>query len=136
MTKKESDNKKMSKHEVAFGLYYGQPQKLVEAFPLMLELAEEGDIVAQAHVGRMYYYGYGVERDPKKGFDWCVKAAEQGNIVAKYELRSFSYDNHLSPKDKKTARKWGNDASQNHPVDESVCNRCGNVNGARCRACM
>ncbi len=48
--------------------------------------AKNGDIEAMAQLGRMYYYGQGVERDLRKGRDLMEYAAEQGSASAAYTL--------------------------------------------------
>lgn len=40
-----------------------------------LKEAKNGDVSMQVLVGQMYYSGYGVPRDPKKGRIWITRAA-------------------------------------------------------------
>lgn len=50
-----------------------------EAFPLLLEAAEDGDAEAQVYVGRSYTYGHGVEKDDDEAFRWFQAASDQGH---------------------------------------------------------
>lgn len=40
----------------------------------------------QYRIGRMYYDGYGTERDLKEAFDWLKKSAEGGNHLSEYMI--------------------------------------------------
>lgn len=51
-----------------------------------LELAQEGWRTAQFHLGRAYFYGYGVSKSKKNAAEWYIKSAEQGYSFAKVEL--------------------------------------------------
>ena len=57
-----------------------------EALPIVKQLAEEGNAVAQSYLGRMYIKGIGVEKDDMKAVEWFRKAAEQGNAYAQRNL--------------------------------------------------
>src|SRR2546430_63111 len=46
------------------------------------ESAEKGYSDAQVNLGSSYYYGHGVEKDPKKAIYWYQKAAINGNADA------------------------------------------------------
>lgn len=48
--------------------------------------AENGDAEAIAQLGRMYYYGQGVERNLRKGLDLMEEAAEKGSDSSAYTL--------------------------------------------------
>ena len=56
------------------------------AFQIFLELAGQGDALAQAHLGYMYQVGEGVKRDLTQSVRWYRHAAEQGNRDAQYNL--------------------------------------------------
>ncbi len=56
------------------------------AFTEFSSLAENGDPMAQAHLGFMYYTGEGVAQDMKTAVTWYRKAARQGNRDAQYNL--------------------------------------------------
>ena len=49
-------------------------------------MAEAGDQYAQAHLGLMYQYGYGVDKNYSTAVEWYRKAAEQGHAGAQYYL--------------------------------------------------
>ena len=52
----------------------------------LLPLAEEGDPLAQAALGVMYYHGQGIGQDFKEAVKWLQLAAKQGNVEAQYNL--------------------------------------------------
>ncbi len=54
--------------------------------------AEQGDVITQTRLGRMYYWGQGVERDYKEAFNWYRKSAEQGNAKAQHMLAEMYYE--------------------------------------------
>ena len=49
-------------------------------------LAEQGDAVAQAHLGLMYAKGEGVPEDDQGSSEWYRLAAEQGDAEAQFGL--------------------------------------------------
>lgn len=49
-------------------------------------IAKEGNKYAQGALGRMYYYGDGVQKDLKTALKWTTSAAEQGEINAQNHL--------------------------------------------------
>ena len=53
------------------------------------ELAEQGNSEAQYHLGMMYNNGIGVEKDPKKAFEWFGKAASSGDPLASFKLGCY-----------------------------------------------
>ena len=44
-----------------------------------ISAAEKGDVIAQFHLGRCYYYGVSVKRDYEEALKWFHMASEQGN---------------------------------------------------------
>ena len=52
------------------------------AMKLLKPLADEGNAVAQEHVGRMVERGKTVTADFREALDWYVKAADQGDALA------------------------------------------------------
>ena len=56
----------------------------------LLELAEQGDVMAQKFLAYRYDIGQGVKKDYEKAVYWYEKAAEQGDAVAQYNL-AFRY---------------------------------------------
>ncbi|XP_057447747.1 uncharacterized protein LOC130739475 [Lotus japonicus] len=56
-----------------------------------LKEARAGDSGMQVLVGQMYYSGYGVPRDPRKGHDWISKASRSRNSVWKVSEKPPGY---------------------------------------------
>ncbi|MEI6203468.1 MAG: tetratricopeptide repeat protein [Enhydrobacter sp.] len=56
------------------------------AMKLLKPLAEEGNPVAQEHVGRMVERGKTVPADFREALDWYMKAADQGDAVAQGQV--------------------------------------------------
>jgi TPR repeat protein len=48
--------------------------------------AQRGEVEAQWELGRRYYYGDRVDRDPGTGRRWILQAAAAGHEEAKAEL--------------------------------------------------
>lgn len=48
--------------------------------------ADQGDVVAQLHLGTMYSYGKGVEQNDAEAFRWYRAAAEQGDVEGQYMI--------------------------------------------------
>ncbi|MEM9152989.1 MAG: sel1 repeat family protein [Cyanobacteria bacterium P01_F01_bin.3] len=62
-------------------------QNFVQAFPLLLTSAEQGDAEAQCMLGNLYQLGLGnVEIDEAKAMQWYYRAANQGHSVATSNL--------------------------------------------------
>lgn len=59
-----------------------QQQKYTEAYPLLLESAQQNNANAIYAIGYMLYNGLGVKRDQTKALLWLHKAAKVGNIRA------------------------------------------------------
>ncbi len=66
-------------------------EKYAEAFPLCLELAEDGEPLFQLRTGWCYDSGKGVKKDSKKAVFWYEKAAEQGETTSIYNLGQCYY---------------------------------------------
>jgi uncharacterized protein len=58
-------------------------------FARMLKLAETGNPEAQYHLGMFFNNGLGVEREPKKAFEWFEKAAASGDPLGAYKLGCY-----------------------------------------------
>ena len=61
-------------------------QKTAKSPSAIRRSAEEGDAVAQDHLGHMYEGGHGVPQDYAEAIRWYRKAAEQGDADAQYNL--------------------------------------------------
>ncbi|KQC15028.1 MAG: hypothetical protein APR63_04500 [Desulfuromonas sp. SDB] len=65
---------------------------LSQAFPGLVELAQQGDIRAQAALYPLYFYGMGVEQDFEQARKWLEMSAEQGfNRSMLNMARSYFY---------------------------------------------
>ena len=60
----------------------------------VLAAADNGNATAQALVGTMYYYGYGLSQDYKKALFWYKLAAEFGEVSAQATLGRMYYLGH------------------------------------------
>uniref|UniRef100_A0A1J3DVL5 Uncharacterized protein n=1 Tax=Noccaea caerulescens TaxID=107243 RepID=A0A1J3DVL5_NOCCA len=57
-----------------------------------LEEAKAGNITMQVVLGQMYYSGYGVPKDPRKGRVWITKAARSRSSVWKVKDKRPGYN--------------------------------------------
>jgi TPR repeat protein len=79
----------------------------------VLASADNGNATAQALVGTMYYYGYGLNQDYKKALVWYKLAAESGEVSAQATLGRMHYLGHAVRQDLVQAHKWYDIASIN-----------------------
>jgi len=56
------------------------------AFPLLRDLANDGDPDAQNKLGLMYQQGLGISKNSAEGLNWFKKAASNGSKLASYNL--------------------------------------------------
>ena len=61
-----------------------------QAFEMLFELAQAGDITAMSWIGFLYEQGLGVERDVVAATGWFKKAAEQGDGYSMIYLSKIS----------------------------------------------
>lgn len=66
-------------------------RRAAAAFAACLVKAEQGDAKSQYELGRMYFYGLGVQKDRNAWAEWCRKAAEQGYARAETQLGNSYY---------------------------------------------
>ena len=64
-------------------------------------------------VGHMYYSGYGVEQDYKKGHDWLLKSAKLGNAASMHYVGTMYSSGRGAPRAYNTAMGWYIDAYVN-----------------------
>ena len=83
----------------------------------VLAAADNGNATAQALVGTMYYYGYGLNQDYKKALFWYELAAESGEVSAQATLGRMYYLGHAVRQDLVQAHKWYDIASVNGHED-------------------
>ncbi len=57
-----------------------------DAIPRKIQLADQGDPVAQLNVGLMYLKGIKMKKDPNEAARWLKQAAQQGQVEAQYRL--------------------------------------------------
>ena len=69
-------------------------------------LAEQGNAVAQFHLGVIHTRGQGVIKDDKEAVKWYRLAAEQGMAVAQFNLANMYIKGEGVLKDDKEAVKW------------------------------
>ena len=62
-------------------------EKYADALELLMPLANNGNIEAQANIGFLYQNGLGVDRDIKKAINWLTEAADRGSGMAAHNLR-------------------------------------------------
>ncbi len=81
-------HKKTREHAsvLARGMWYTSfgvtPEQRKMGFKLMQEAAEDGDMMAQAHLGEAYNGQFGVNKNEELAFYWNLKAAYQGHAGA------------------------------------------------------
>jgi len=88
----------------------------------LLEVAEQGDAIAQNNLGVCYYYGNGIRKDYDKAADWFAKAAEQGNANAQKNLGLCYYDGDGVCQDYEKAVHWLSKAEEqgmDTPLDDA-----------------
>lgn len=83
----------------------------------VLKAANNGNATAQALVGTMYYYGYGVTQDYETALLWYQVAAEAGEVSAQATLGRMHYLGHAVGQNLVQAHKWYDIASMNGHED-------------------
>jgi TPR repeat protein len=78
----------------------------VEAVQQWLPLAERGDAESQYRIGRLYYYGRGVNQDYAEAADWYLRAAELGHARAQSNIAIMYEEGRGLPVDLGQAAKW------------------------------
>lgn len=98
--------------------YFGEPESVINGFipkdelddwvrrngtSTLLQHAEEGNMIAQRRLGRIYYFRY---QDYVSAVNWFKKAANQGDVVSQNNL-GVMYNSGLgAEKDYKIAMNW------------------------------
>jgi TPR repeat protein len=82
----------MKKFLVILVLLFSPALSFSQDISALISSANLGDATAQFDLGRAYYYGNGVEKNPVEAFIWTEKAAIQGLAGAQHNL-GFSYLN-------------------------------------------
>jgi TPR repeat protein len=77
-------------------------------------LADANDAAAKNLLGKIYFFGNGVEPDYDKSFQWRLEAANQGYPDAQYYLGGMYLFGYGTPKDIEKAIYWLSKAADNH----------------------
>ncbi len=75
-------------------------------------LAEQGNAIAQFHLGVMYANGRGVPKDDREAVKWFRKSVEQGYARAQFNLGFMYSGGRGVPQDEKEAAKWYRKAAE------------------------
>jgi TPR repeat protein len=92
--------------ELNDGLIAYVREEPLQAFQILLPLAEKGEPLAQLIVGRLYKIGYGAAHDCGNAVKWFTRAAEQGNTEAQFELGNFYHQGQCVAKNDRAAIGW------------------------------
>jgi TPR repeat protein len=75
--------------DLASGKSAYQQKDYATAFKEFTVLAKQGNAEAQLFLGKMYFMGQGVLKDPDEAIKWLKASGEQGNADAQFFLGSF-----------------------------------------------
>ena len=67
-------------NDIGAAFKYLQAGEFQKALPIIQDLAQRGDAIAQSHLGLMYFNGDGVDKDFNKASYWYEKSATSGLI--------------------------------------------------------
>ena len=105
--------KKMMVALLALGIGQAAWADDVPNFKEMLQVAEQGNAVAQFNLGLMYDKGQGVRQDYAQAVQWYRKAAEQGLAEAQYNLGVMYAKGEGVRQNYKIAKEWFGKACDN-----------------------
>ncbi|EJK76261.1 hypothetical protein THAOC_01987, partial [Thalassiosira oceanica] len=95
LVRKRVDAKDPKAIEFLAQLYYhgnhSVQQDTSQALELWTEAARLGNLDAHFHLGRLYYFGEGVEKNVARGIRHCQHAAIQGHPPSRYALGSHEH---------------------------------------------
>jgi TPR repeat protein len=95
-----------------------------EALDQWLPLAQRGDAEAQYRVGRLYYYGRGVEQNYAQAGEWYLQAAEQGHARSQSNVGVMYEEGRGFPaNDEEAARWYAKAAEQGRAVSQNNLGR-------------
>lgn len=77
-----------------------------KSLPLWVDIAEQGDLVAQNYAGIHYYLGLGVKRNHQQAKEWFEKSAIQGLADAQYNLAVMYENGEFVQQDYLLAAMW------------------------------
>jgi hypothetical protein len=84
----------------------GVRQNFKQAVNWFRQSAEQGDALAQFHLGKMHADGTGVPQDYKLAEYWYRKSATQGYAAAQFELGQCFLNGGCGKRDEKAALTW------------------------------
>ncbi|WP_023270387.1 tetratricopeptide repeat protein, partial [Acinetobacter gyllenbergii] len=70
-----------------------------KAFPILFELAKQGNPTAQNDVGASYQYGFNGETDEEKAIHWYTLAAKQNHAPSIHNLGLIAFNNAKNDQD-------------------------------------
>jgi len=79
-----------------------------EAAKWFLKAAEQGDVVAQNNIAKLYADGNGVAKNEAEAAKWYRRAAEQGYVYSEYTFAAILWNGNGVSKDYVQAYKWMN----------------------------
>ena len=91
---------------LAEGIQAYERGQFANALQFLLPLANEGDAVAQHHLGLMYEEGKGVRSDPVQARQWFERAAKVGYAEAQFRLGRLHADGKGVTADGVQAARW------------------------------
>ena len=110
-------------YETGFDFHYGKNGKTkddIKAVEWFRKAADQGFAEAQAQLGYMYLYGYGVKKDHAEAIKWYRLAAEQENASAQNQLGFMYLNGYGVDKDYAEAIVWYlKAAEQGHPSGQN-----------------
>src|SRR5437879_2834908 len=87
------------------------------ALKLLGPMAEDGNTFAEFTIGKMYVYGEGVSKDPKKGAVFIKRAADKGLAIAQYHLARLYTEGLGVPQDPVQAALYNKKAAEQDDSD-------------------
>lgn len=99
--------------------------KQTDPLDTLKEKAEAGDATAQMELGRCYYFGSGVEKNPEEAVKWYKMAAEAGDSSAQANLGvMYKHGEGVSRDLVQSARWWQKAAETGNPNAARSLSRC------------
>ncbi len=92
-----------------------------EAFTLLLDAAQGGNIDAQFLVSTMYHHGLGVQNDDVQASYWCKMSAESGNFDAQFRMAQMYDKGEIFRANLDQAVEWYTSASDNGSAEATFC---------------
>ncbi|MVV49016.1 sel1 repeat family protein [Pseudomonas sp. PB120] len=108
---KKNDSNKLEQYDVAVSKR--NKGDYVSALNIFQSLAQDGDAKAQYQLGKLYYFGSGVEVDYKKAFYWFKLSAERGVREAQHNLAVMYQDGNGTEKNEAASWQWYTQAAKN-----------------------